>query len=135
MRLTPRSIRRFPLRGPLATLAWLLALNHAASADTFGSTYYDQSRDELVVTMRYQGTNPNHKFALRWGSCRSTNGSDGLPSVDVLVLDDQFRDGAQEDYQVVERFSMADLPCPRPVAVNLYTAPRMLFRVVIPGRP
>jgi hypothetical protein len=126
------SIRRCSVICPLALLACLLAMYRAASADAFGSTYFDRARDELVVTMRYQGTNPDHKFTLQWGSCKSTSDPDGTPTVDVLVLDDQFRDSAQQDYQVVQRFSLADMSCSRPVTMNLYTAPRVFLPVVIP---
>ena len=128
------SVNRLRVIGLLAALACALTLNGSASADSFGSTYYDRVKDELVVTMRYQGTNPNHRFTLQWGACQSTDDSEGMPKVDVLVLDDQFMDAAHEDYQVIEHFSLADLPCPRPVTMDLYTAPRIFLPVVIPVR-
>jgi hypothetical protein len=102
-----------------------------ASADSFGSTYYDRATNELVVTMVYTGTNPNHKFILQWGPCESAD-SHSKPTVDAVILDDQFEDAARQDYQTVARFSLADMPCPRPVTVNMYTAPRIFLPIVLP---
>ncbi len=113
------------------SLACLSTLIGPASADSFGSSYYDRATDQLVVTMRYEGTNPNHKFTLQWGQCESAD-SDSMPRVDVAVLDDQFRDAAQQEYQLVERFSLDRMPCSRPVTVTLRTAPRMYLPIVIP---
>jgi hypothetical protein len=126
------TVRRFLLIVcALAPLVCVLARSDPASADSFGSTYYDRSTNELVVTMRYMGTNPNHKFTLQWGSCQPAD-SDSIATVDVAVLDDQFEDAAQQDYQTVERFSLGDMRCQRPVTVMLYTAPRVSFPLLIP---
>jgi hypothetical protein len=35
-------------------------------ADNFVNVYYDAAADNLVVTMSYRGTNPDHTFTLRW---------------------------------------------------------------------
>jgi len=104
----------------------------AATADNFRGIYYDRARNQLVVTMAYQGTNPNHVFTLQWGPCQSSE-SGSMRMVDADVLDNQFEDAARQDFEVVARFSLADMPCPRPVLLTLYTAPRRWLTLVIPG--
>jgi hypothetical protein len=120
----------------LPALITALAAGFFASsthADNFGRVRYDKQSDRLVVTMIYRGTNPNHTFSLKWGECQS-NQSGGQPGVTVEVLDDQFDDQAQQDYKKTVRFSLAGLPCPRPVAVTLRTAPRFFYTLTIPSR-
>jgi hypothetical protein len=104
----------------------------SAGADNFGRVRYDKQSDRLLVTMIYRGTNPNHTFTLKWGECQA-NQTNGLPGVTVEVLDDQFDDRAQQGYKKTVPFSLAGLPCARPVAVTLRTAPRFVYTVTIPG--
>jgi hypothetical protein len=108
-------------------------LSLSAHADNFGRVRYDRQSDRLVVTMVYRGTNPNHNFALKWGECQ-TNQSGSLPGVTVEVLDDQVGDVAQQDYKKTVHFSLEGMPCPRPVAVTLKTAPRFFHTLTIPGK-
>jgi len=110
--------------------AWLLA--SAVHADIFSKVYYDARTDQLVVVMRYRGTNPDHQFSLKWGECVDP-GQGGLPEVSVEVLDDQWSDQAQQDFKKTSRFGLAELPC-RPAKVTLRTAPRFLYTVTIPAR-
>jgi hypothetical protein len=105
----------------------------SARADNFGQIRYDKQSDRLGVTMIYRGTNPNHTFSLKWGECQA-NQSSGLPGVTVEVLDDQFDDVAQKNYKKTVYFSMAGIPCPRPVALTLRTAPRFFHTLTIPSR-
>ena len=125
------TVRRLLVLCALAPLGCGLTISPLARADSFGSTYYDRATNELVVTMVYMGTNPNHQSTLQWGPCQSAD-SGGMQKVDAVILDDQFEDAAQQDYQTVERFSLAEMPCPLPVTVNLYTAPRIFLPIVIP---
>jgi hypothetical protein len=106
----------------------LLAL--CARADTFSRVSFDPATDQLVVTMRYRGTHPNHVFALHWGQCRQMQGSQ-LPEVAVEVLDSQALDAATKDFKTTTRFDLANLPC-RPAKVTLRTAPHFYTTVVIP---
>lgn len=110
-----------------AGAAWCLA--RSAHADSFSRVYYDANSGELVVVMRYRGTNPDHTFSLKWGTC-SDAASGTLPEVAGEVLDDQWRDQAQREFKKTTRFSLADLPC-RPVKVTLRSAPRFTYTVVI----
>jgi hypothetical protein len=109
----------------------LLSAN--AQADNFGRIGYDKLSDRLIVTMIYRGSNPNHNFSLKWGECQA-NQSGSLPGVAVEVLDDQFGDVEQQDYRKTVRFSLAGMPCPRPVALTLRTAPRFFTTLTIPGK-
>ncbi len=53
------------VRGVLAPLSCALAICGAASADNFGPSQHDQATNELVVTILYGGSNPNHRFTLK----------------------------------------------------------------------
>jgi hypothetical protein len=114
-----------------AALPVLFSLN--ARADNFGRVRYDRQSDRLIVTMIYRGTNPNHNFSLKWGECQADQ-SGSLPGVTVEVLDDQFADAAQQDYKKTVRFSLEGMPCPRPVAITLKTAPRFFYTLTVPGK-
>jgi hypothetical protein len=119
-------------------LLWLILAAGAAffsggaRADNFGRIRYDGRTDRLIVTMIYRGTNPNHKFSLKWGECQ-TDQSSGLPGVTAEVLDDQFNDPEEQDFQTSVRFSLKGMPCPRPASVTLRTAPRFFYTLTIPG--
>jgi hypothetical protein len=101
-----------------------------ARADTFGNVYYDQTTDELVVTMAYRGTNPGHHFSLKWGECQTDESN--MPTVTAEVLDDQWKDVEREAYETTTRFSLSRLPCARPLSVTLRTAPRFYYTITIP---
>ena len=116
--------------GLLAAVAALLW--QPVYASSFGSVHYDKKADQLVVTMLYRGTNPNHKFSLKWGDCQA-NQSGSLPGATAEVLDDQFDDQAQQDFKKTVHFGLEGLPCSRPVSVTLRSAPRFFYTVTIPG--
>jgi hypothetical protein len=98
-------------------------------ADSFSQAYYDARTDQLVVSMRYGGTNSNHTFSLQWGPCQENGGK--LHEVAAEVLDSQWQDEAVRPYKKTVRFSLADIPC-RPAKVTLRTAPRFIYTVLIP---
>lgn len=116
--------------GLLAAAAALLL--QTAHASNFGNVHYDKKTDRLVVTMHYRGTNPNHKFTLKWGECQANQSGD-LPGATAEVLDDQFEDLAQQDFNKTMHFNLADMPCSRPASVTLRSAPRFFVTVTIPG--
>jgi hypothetical protein len=122
--------RRHSVLRPIPAIAATF-FSLAAHADNFGGVRYDGQTDQLVVTMIYRGTNPDHKFSLKWGKCQA-NQSGALPGVTVEVLDDQFGDRAQQDFRKTKRFSLSGLPCPRPASVTLTTAPRFFYTLTIP---
>jgi hypothetical protein len=102
-----------------------------ARADNFSRVYFDAATDQLVVTMRYRGTNSDHVFTLQWGQCgQPQNGQ--LPEVAAEVLDSKALDAATKDFKTTTRFDLADLPC-RPAKVTLRTAPHFYTSLVIPA--
>ena len=115
----------------LARYGALLFLAPIVSADNFAAVRYDKKADQLVVTMSYRGTNSHHKFSLKWGECQMDE-SRGLRDVTAEVLDDQWRDAEEKDYQKTTRFSLSGLPCSRPVNVTLRSAPRFFYTLTIP---
>jgi hypothetical protein len=125
------------MNGARHSLYWLILAAAATffslkgRADNIARVRYDRQTDRLVVTMIYRGTNPNHKFSLKWGQCQASD-SANLPGVAAEVLDDQHDDAAEQDFAKTVRFSLAGLPCPRPVSLTLRTAPRFLYTLTIP---
>jgi hypothetical protein len=108
------------------------ALSNLAAADNFANVFYDAQTDELVVTMNYSGTNPDHTFSLQWGQCQ-TLADTGVPEVVADVNDSQAQDAAQKDFKTTTRFSLENLPC-RPAKLTLRTAPRFYYTLQIPAR-
>ena len=107
-------------------------LSMIAKADNFANVYYDAKTDELVVTMNYRGTNPDHTFSLQWGKCQ-TLADAAVPEIVADVNDSQARDAARKDFKTTTRFSLENLPC-RPAKLTLRTAPRFYFTLQIPAR-
>src|SRR5271169_2374019 len=109
----------------VALLAWV-----AAHAATFASASYDASHNEIVATLNYGGTNPNHQFTAQWGSCQKL-GKDGNHQIAVDLLDSQWDDIAQQQFTTTVHVSLAGITC-RPAAVTLRTAPKYEITVQIP---
>ena len=104
-----------------------------AYADDFSKVYYDVRRDQLVITMIYNGTNPDHSFSLKWGQCQKA--PDGSANeIAVEVLDSQWQDDARREYKKTVHFGLTDLQC-RPAKVTLRTPPRFIYTLMIPARP
>lgn len=111
-----------------------LAFCAAARADTFVSVRYDARTDELVATMIYRGTNPNHTFTLKWDTCPGPSDSGNPYEVAAEVLDSQWNDAAVQPFRKTVRFNLANLVC-RPAKVTLRTAPRFLYTIFVPRAP
>ena len=104
----------------------------AAHADTFANVYYDAGKDQIVVTMIYRGTNPDHTFSLKWGRCKgSPDGS--AREIVAEVLDSHWQDPETQDFRKTTRFSLDNLRC-RPAKLTLRTAPRFYYTLQIPAR-
>jgi hypothetical protein len=125
------------MKGPRHSLLWLILAAAATffslqgKADNFVQVRYDRQTDRLIVTMVYEGTNPNHHFSLKWGECQA-NQSGNLPGVTAEVLDDQYDDVGEQEFTKTARFKLAGMPCQRPVSVTLRTAPRFFYTLTIP---
>ena len=116
----------------LCSVLGALAVPSGAFADNFADAHYDASTDELVVTMRYSGTNPDHNFSVQWGACTDSNDDSGVQRVDATIEDDQWRDAARELFKKTIRVSLAQLAC-RPVVLTIHTAPRFYYTLRIPA--
>jgi hypothetical protein len=103
-----------------------------ASAEAFGDVAYDAKTDELVVTMLYSGTNPDHGFSLEWGKC--TTHPDGSTDVTAEVIDSQGRDAVSQEFRKTVRLSLAGLAC-RPATVTLHSWPSAFISVQVPAAP
>ena len=101
---------------------------HAA---TFSQAYYDSKTNELVVTIIYGGTNPDHQFSVEWGECGSLGDDGSQHEIAARVLDSQWGDEEQQTFTKTVRFSFASVNC-RPATVTLHTAPRFEYTMQIP---
>lgn len=115
----------------LAASAWLSPV--PVRADDFAGARYDPVKDQLVITMGYRGTNPNHVFSLRWGQCTDRAGADE-PDLSVEILDSQWQDAARQSFTKTTRFDLSDIPC-RPAKLTIRSAPRFFYTISIPGKP
>src|SRR5271163_4037544 len=85
-------------------VAW--ALCSPVRADTFTGVRYDPRADELVVTMQYPGTNPNHGFTIQWDSCPSLARGQSTYDIAAEVLDSQWNDDARQTFTKTVHFSL-----------------------------
>lgn len=105
---------------------WAVAMVAASApvmADAFGPTHYDPKGNQLVVTMLYDGTNPNHHFSIQWGRCRKLVDQLHEPArkiIEIDILDDQGNDAATKGYRKIVKIPLAGLSC-RPSTVTLWT--------------
>jgi hypothetical protein len=109
---------------------WLLAASPVWS-DTFSGAHYDRKTDELVVTMIYGGSNPDHQFSVQWGECHNAPDGGNMHQIAVEVLDSQWNDVAKQTFTKTVRFSLAGMGC-RPAMVTLRTAPKYEMTLQIP---
>jgi hypothetical protein len=106
------------------------------TAATFGPVRYEPNGDQLIVAMIYDGTNPNHHFAIKWGTCRKGEQLDkpAHQTIGVNIVDDDHNDAAKTTYTETIRVPIANLSC-RPATVTLWTPPNFSTSVEIPAFP
>ena len=126
-----QSTRASTLASAAALFLILFAGPEASRADNFQRVTYDPATDELVIGVVYRGTNPDHRFSLKWGPC--VDRGDNQHEIVAELLDNQFQDAARKDYRKTVRMSLAGMDC-RPAALTLRTAPRFYYTVTIPQR-
>ena len=115
-------------RAAAISLTLAAAAVHAAS---FSAAHYDSKTNELVVTLTYGGSNPDHQFSIQWGQCQPL-GDDGTQhQIAAEVLDSQWNDDEHQTFTKTVRFSLAGVNC-RPATVTLHTAPRFEYTLHIP---
>jgi hypothetical protein len=110
----------------------VFAMRRLAVADNFADVHYDASTDDLVVTMRYRGTNPDHNFNVQWGMCTDFTDNPGVHRIDATIEDDQWKDPAREPFKKTIRVSLGQLTC-RPAVLTLHTAPHFFYALRIPA--
>jgi len=115
--------------GIVAALSLLAAT--AAYAAALSSVAYDPKTDELIVTMSYQGTNPDHQFSVQWGDCQTVGDGGNTHQIVGVVTDSQWNDDALREFTKTVRFSLAGVNC-RPATVTLRSAPRFEYTFQIP---
>ncbi len=106
------------------------SISTLSEADDFVSVQFDARRDVLVARMLYDGTNPNHRFKIKWGSCDRLGNDKGY-QLSADVTDDQWNDTTARTYTKTVLFSLASVTC-RPVDITLRTAPRFFYTVHVP---
>ncbi|HUA23435.1 MAG TPA: hypothetical protein VMA54_04915 [Steroidobacteraceae bacterium] len=112
----------------------MVVANAVVMAEDFGDVHYDAKGDQIIVTVTYDGTNPNHHFSIRWGRCQNIHDQLHGPArkiVDVGILDDQGNDAAIKSYTETVRVPLAGLSC-RPATVTLWAPPNSSTSVDIP---
>jgi hypothetical protein len=129
------TFRRKWTSGTLTTFA--VAMGFATTvvmAEDFGPVHYDPKSDQLIVTVMYDGTNPNHHFSIQWGRCRDLVDQLHEPAhkiIDVGILDDQGNDAAMKSHTKIVRVPLAGLSC-RPATVTLWAPPNSSTSIDIP---
>jgi hypothetical protein len=120
----------------IAVIVAMATETTAVMAANFGSVSYDPNGDQIIATMIYDGTNPDHHFSVQWGNCRKLDQPDHTAhqTIDVNILDDQWNDAATKPYTKTVKVSLASLSC-RPATVTLRTAPDFYASLEIPARP
>ena len=104
----------------------MATVSAAVMADSIGSVRYDPKGDQLIVTMIYEGTNPDHHFSMQWDPCRKLVDQSGpapAHQIGVLIVDDQGNDAAQKSYTKTIKVPLAALSSCRPARVTVVTQP------------
>lgn len=117
----------------IVVAAAMTTASAAVMAATFGPVRYDPNGDQLMVTMIYDGTKPDHHFSIYWDTCRK----DDQPvrqTIGINILDEDYNDAATTTYTEALKVPLATLSC-RPATVVLWTPPSSTESVDIPARP
>jgi hypothetical protein len=116
----------------LAGMALLLsAMSRPAGAAAFQEVTYDAVKDELVISVTYDGITPNHRFSFAWEQC--IDRGDNHHQISVQLLDAQFQEPARQTYTQTLHLSLKDMDC-RPGELTVRTIPNNLYTVQIPAR-
>jgi hypothetical protein len=118
----------------IAFVLMMVTANNAAMADAFGPVHYDPKKDQIIVTMIYDGTNPHHQFTIQWGRCHKLHDRLQGPArkiINVGILDKQGNDAARKRYTKIVKVPLAGLSC-KPATVTLWTPPNQYTSIVIP---
>src|SRR5687768_9219889 len=96
------------LRIWVACFAALLYVAPAAAVSVTALSY-DAGKDQLVLTIAYRGTNPDHKFTVQWDACKKL--SDERMQIFGLLVDSQPDDLARQDFTKPMHIDLRDFSC------------------------
>jgi hypothetical protein len=118
----------------LLATSFLLALLCAlpALAIIVDGLRYDAARDQLVMTIAYRGTNPDHRFSVQWDDCKRLD--DERSQILGLLIDSQPKDLARQEFKTPFKIDLRDFSC-RPARVTIRTSAGFFMSVDIPARP
>jgi hypothetical protein len=113
-------------------LACIAALCYAASAAAIAvlDLTYDAPKDQLVMTIAYRGTNPDHEFRVQWETCAKLD--DERMQILGVLIDDQPNDHARQEFSKPLRIDMRNFSC-RPAKVTIKTSAGFFTSVDVPA--
>ena len=122
-------MRRVTLGRFVASLFALLYLAPALATTVTGLSY-DARKDQLVMTLAYRGTNPDHQFSVQWDACKKLD--DERMQIFGLLVDSQPNDRALQEFTKLKRIDLRDFSC-RPSKVTIRTSAGFFTSVDIPA--
>lgn len=117
------------LRLWVVSIAALLYLTPAA-AITVTALTYDPGKDQLILTINYRGTNPDHQFNVQWDTCKKLD--EERMQILGLLVDNQPNDLARQDFTKPMRIDLRDFSC-RPAKVTIRTSAGFFTSVDVPA--
>lgn len=122
-------MRRVTLGRLVACIAAFLYLAPAGAVSVTVLTY-DASKDQLVMTIAYRGTHPDHEFNVQWDKC--TRLDDERMQILGLLVDSQPNDRALQEFTKPMRIDLRNFSC-RPSKVTIRTSAGFFTSVDIPA--
>jgi hypothetical protein len=101
-----------------------------AAAVTITALTYDPGKDQLVLTIVYRGTNPDHQFKVQWDACKKLD--DERMQIFGLLVDSQPDDLARQDFTKPMRIDLRNFSC-RPAKVTIRTSAGFFTSVDVPA--
>lgn len=115
----------------ISAAASLLALIYCtpAAAVTVNGLTYDAEKNQLVMTIYYRGTNPDHAFSVQWAECDRLD--DERSQILGLLIDSQPNDLARQEFTQEFKVDLASFSC-RPAKVTIRTSAGFFMSVDVP---
>lgn len=122
-------MRRVTLGRFVACIAAFLYLAPAVATTVTGLSY-DAAKNQLVMTIAYRGTNPDHEFNVQWDACKKLD--DERMQILGLLVDSQPNDRALQEFTKPLRIDLRNFTC-RPSKVTIKTSAGFFASVDIPA--
>lgn len=113
----------------VACIAALFYVSPAAAISVTRLTY-DTSKDQLVMTIAYRGTNADHEFNVHWEACKKLD--EERMQILGLLVDSQPDDHARQEFTKPMRIDLRSFSC-RPSKVTIRTSAGFFTSVEIPA--